>query len=343
MVSKLLIYSLPNRRKSLEDAQKFISQALRPTNAAVVDSFFGGTQTMAESLLPVPVKAEQGLPLVDRGTEWVRKVSTSDIKATDGQDVAHVRASPTFRTSQALTSIHNHIHTSNAWGKANIKPSDYPFWYSDVYQETSAVPGRLLYPAKTATHRNVGGPLSNGTTARCVFSTDLPSIRRSLDAQEITMNIKEELFIRLSAVTKQGSGGLESASFPDLELRFRVRVYDSAGETYVSSKSQSDDTDALRRHATLKGVRLILERKEADLLLPHEQADVRFQHQIYMTGKDVTNPSIKSFIKASKLHGPDVDLIETPQLLTIGLPRQILFPGRDLNKRRKICGLRDCH
>ncbi|KAL8763634.1 MAG: hypothetical protein Q9184_000634 [Pyrenodesmia sp. 2 TL-2023] len=329
---KLLIYSLPNRRKSLEDAQKFISQALRPTNAAVVGSFFGGTQAMPKTLLPVPVEAGQGLPLVDRGTAWIRKVTASDKRATDGQDVAHGRPTPTFRTSQALTSIQNHIQTSNAWGKASTKHSDYPFWFSDVYQETSAVPGRLLYPAKTATYGNDGGRLFGGTAARCVFSTDLPSLRWSLSAQEITLNIKEELFIRLSAVTKQGSGNLENASFPDLELRFRVRVYDSAGETYVSSKSYSDDTDSLRRHAALKRVRLILERKEADLLLPHEQADVRFHHQAYINAKDDTDPSIKSFIKASKLHGPDVDLIETPQLLTIGLPRQILFPGRDIKE-----------
>lgn len=329
MASKLLVYSLRNRNKSLEDAKKFIGQALRPNKAAVVGSFSAKVQAVTETLVPVPVEAGQSIPLVDRGTAWIRRVSTSGRRLADGQNVAGEHPPPNYLTLPALRSIQNYIQTSDAWEKASTKSPEYAFWWSDVHQETSAIPGRLLYPAETATRGTNRGPLYNITAARRVFSTDLPSLRWSLDAQEPSMNAKEELYVTFSAVTKQGSDNLEKARVPDLELRF---TQDSTFFTPLSNGPRSEDTAAFKHKATLKTVRLILERKEADLSLPHEQADVRFQHRIYVNGKAATDPSIESFKRASLLDRADVDRIETPQLLTVRIPRQFLFPGQDLEE-----------
>ncbi|KAL8900569.1 MAG: hypothetical protein Q9207_005630 [Kuettlingeria erythrocarpa] len=321
---KLLVYSLRNRNKSLEDAQKFISQALRPDKAAVVGSFSAKAQAVTETLVPVPVEVGQSIPLADRGTAWIRRVSTSGKRLTNGQD-----SPTTYQTLPALRSIQDYIQTSDAWEKFNTKSPEYAFWWPDVHQETSVIPGRLLYPAEDATRGIDGAPLYNITAARRVFSSELPSLRWSLDAQEPSMNAREELYVTLSAVTQQGSDGLEKARIPDLELRF---TQDSTFSTPLSNESRPEDTAAFKRKATLKTVRLILERKEADLSLPHEQADVRFEHRIYINGKAGSDPSIESFTRASVLDRADVDRIETPQLLTVRIPRQFLFPGRDLEE-----------
>lgn len=269
---------------------------------------------MAGALISVPIEIGQGLPLKDRGTAWIRKVVVGNDKINNKQNIVGPR--PTFRTSEALKDLEHHIRTCYAWRETKPKPPDYAFWLTNPHQETSAVLGRLLYPARTATSEEKQEPFINETTTHRVFSTDLPSLRRNLEAREDKMHVKEELYIRLSAATKQNSAGLESANLPDLELRFRLFLIESA----------------VRRKAVLKGVRLILEKNQADLLLPHEQSDLRFQHQTYINGKEEVDPAIKKFVKSSNLDRSDVDQIETPQLLTISIPQQVLSPNLNLKQ-----------
>ncbi|KAI4139851.1 MAG: hypothetical protein L6R39_006075 [Caloplaca ligustica] len=267
---------------------------------------------MAKSLIPMPIEVGQGLPMTDRdrSVTWIRKTMTQE-KSNHGKNDIHPL--PTFRTSQALKSLEHYIKSSNASSEIKLKPADDGFWWLNPHHKTSAVLGRVLYPMKNTTSKKKQGSLLDEMVSHRVFTSDLPNLRRSLETREANMSAKEELYIRLSAAPNPSSGGLESAKLPNLELQFRILIPESTFK---------------RRKAVLKGVRLVLEDKQADLLLPHEQADLRFQHQTYLNSKEDPDPRIMDFVKSSHLDRTDVHHIETPQLLAIEIPRRILFPDQ---------------
>ncbi|KAL9014010.1 MAG: hypothetical protein Q9173_001313 [Seirophora scorigena] len=147
------------------------------------------------------------------------------------------------------------------------------------------------------------------------WSDTLPD-EETVGNRELKMTINNELYIKLSAAAEPTSEDSGSAILPDLELRFRTF---------------SDELRGMHKVA-FKGVRLILENKQADLLLPHEQADLRFEMQKYINGKEETpDPRILEFVKSSNLVATEVDKIETPQVLTLSIPRGILYPGQQQN------------
>lgn len=272
----------------------------------MLGAFFGGTKAMAKDLTSIPVEVNQGLPLADRGIAWTRTVIRNKERIDYSQN--SIQSPTNFQASQALKSLEHHTRASHAWEQIPKKSSGPGFWWSNPHQEISAVLGRLLYPEKTSRPENLAE-----ITRHRVFSTDLPSIFRSIETQELKMSIKEELYIRLTAATKSTPEGSESAKLPDLELRFRTLLFDARQQ----------------RKVVLEEVRLILEKKQADLLLPHEPGDLRYEVETYINGKDEPDPHIREFVKSCTLDATEIDQIKTPQVLTIGIPPQFLFPGSD--------------
>lgn len=265
---------------------------------------------MTKNLTSIPIEVGQGLPLQDRGTAWTRQVYSSDKKTHQREGLTQQPLE--FRMSQALKDIDRHIQPSFSSGRIGTSQPSSGFWWTAPNQELSAIVGRILYPTKsTPSEKSPESFLDEISSQRTLF-TDLPSIRRTVETREFKMTINNELYIRLSAAAEPTSEDSGSASLPDLELRFNTFLDESRGMHTVA----------------FKGVRLILENKQADLLLPHEQADLRFEMQKYVNGKEEADPRILEFVKSSNLVATEVDEIETPQVLTLSIPQGILYPGQ---------------
>ncbi|KAL9017800.1 MAG: hypothetical protein Q9185_004889 [Variospora sp. 1 TL-2023] len=314
----LSIYYLGNNGKSVESAQRFIRRSLKANHTGATGVFFGGTQAMTENLTSIPIEVGQSVPLIDRGTAWTRQVNGSDEKTHHGHQAPHPL--PRFRISQALKALERHIHPSLGLGRITASQQNSRFWQSELSQDLSAVVGRVLYPAKIAPFGKSPGAFLDEINSQRTLFTDLPNIRRTVENRELKMMLQNELCIRLSAAAEMTSEDSGSATLPDLELRFRIF---------------SDEPGTMRK-IKFKGVRLILEKKQADLLLPLEQADLRFEMQKYVNGKENPDPRILEFIKSSNLVATEIDDIETPQVLTISIPQDVLYPSREKTDRSEI-------
>ncbi|KAL9599362.1 MAG: hypothetical protein Q9219_003895 [cf. Caloplaca sp. 3 TL-2023] len=302
----LLFYYLRSSKKSLEDAQRFLEQSLRPTYGKATGVFYGGTHPTAPTLTSVPVETGQSLPLTERGVAWARRISFHRGKTNLGQNTE--KRPEDYLPSGALTAVSRHIESSTAWRKLEKVGFNHVSWQSPLFQESSVALGRLLYAATDAPSNRPTQVSSKELNSHRVFTTELPGIRGSLESREVKiLKVEEELYVRMRATGQVDGEALEIGDLPPLELRFEIR-----------NREQKHD---------LKSVRLILEEKQADLLLPHEQVDLRFTTQTYIKAQAKADPRILSFIESSDLERWSDNDFDIPQILHIGIPRRLLNLG----------------
>ena len=309
-LEKLLVYYLKNSGKSYKDARRLFEQMLGSVRSRDTSAFYGGTKPAAVKLTATPIEVGQSLPLIERGLAWARKTSASNGKVNRGGD----RDQPLedYVPSSALKAIRRQFQASKCWRTLKKDRFDSSFWKPTPFQQSSAVFGRLLYPAKDA-------PLAKGLqissdefTGHRAFSTEVPGIRRSLERREVKIfKVAEEFRVRMNGAPTLFTKGTRIANIPDLELRFDVQH---------------------QEHVQLKDVRLILEDKQADLLLPHEPVDLRFATQIYISAKTQPDPRILEFIKSGNIDKWDPDQNNISHVLTVDLPRRILSPSENLEQ-----------
>ncbi|KAL8739103.1 MAG: hypothetical protein Q9181_000214 [Wetmoreana brouardii] len=296
---KLLIYYLGNDPASLEETQRLLRQSLRPARATKTGAFFGGTRAAIASLTPAPVEASSSLPLTDRGMEWYRMSSASNERINYGQNTAQPPAN--YRPTKALNDIRRHTQASNAFAFLDNDQRDDHFWHMSPLQESSVVLGRLLYPARTIAPKDA---FLRKLAHHRVLATNVPGVRRYFEYCATKLLSKEELHVKFRAPNEIILRDSTLRDLPDLELRLVVLHQE--------------------RKVMLESVRLILEDNTADLLLPHEQADLRFVTQTYINAKADPHPRILDFVKSSEFEDVSGDPLKTPRNLSIGIPRQLL-------------------
>ncbi|KAI4252743.1 MAG: hypothetical protein LQ352_004099 [Teloschistes flavicans] len=295
---KLLIYYLGQDSKSLEAARRLLGQCRNPLREAKPDVFFAGDDAVFDALAPLPVEASKNLPLTDRGIAWTRLCSGSTESVTDGQ------APPS-----ALINVIEHIQPSDNYSTLHQLLGERWNWGIRCVQERSTVLGQLLYPAKTASSRKRS---RWDLTQPHVMNTDVPSIRSEFGSLGQEMKLRQEVRIKLQATNGAVLKGAPIRHLPDLELRCVIQV----------DPDRPDEPSKV----ILDGVRLVLENRQADLLLPHEPMDMRFATQVYLDATAKPDPRILRFMESCNLSDPDLDPLVMPQSLTIGIPRQIMDP-----------------
>jgi hypothetical protein len=88
--------------------------------------------------------------------------------------------------------------------------------------------------------------------------------------------------------------------FPDLELRISV--------------------DEARHTCKFSGARLIVDRREVDLLLPAESADIRFCSETHIPSGVKPDPQILDFIRSSNVNVYLRERLHTPSKLRLSIP-----------------------
>ncbi|KAL8772983.1 MAG: hypothetical protein Q9209_002003 [Squamulea sp. 1 TL-2023] len=293
---KLLIYSLNNDMKSVDDAQNFIRQLCRPSRSSVTGIFYGGrpVKSMKPNLLPIV--GTGSLPLTERGTEWTRISTANNMQGT--------RAQAEFYPSKVLNSIEHQLQDPAGVAEANKHSPSHPHWEPNPFQESSVVLGRVLYPAETMALIKRERYFLDALNKGHVFDTNVPSLTRALDVHSTRTVLAEDLRVRLEATTTTDIDANQRLDLPDLEIRFSI--------------------DSRRGDIVPYSVRLISKDRQADLLLPHEPTDLRFATQTYFRATTNLDHRILEFIDQSNLCVYDAQKHETPNRMTVGIPQQFL-------------------
>lgn len=291
-----------NDKKSLDDAKWFIWQACRTSRSRATSAFYGGHPPTSTSLGSVPVAGTNSLSLTDRGTEWTRMSCINNDKDT--------QTPADFSPSETLDVIKGHVQAPHALIEIGKHLRDHPHWIPSLFQESSTALGLLLYPAKTMNLVDTSESLPDTFNRRHVFDTDVPGVARALELQLIRAHRLQELRVRLKATAINNTDANNSLNLPELEIRLTVK---------------GQERDIL----VLQSVRLILNDREADLLLPHEALDLRFATRVYVKAAPDIDPRIVNFLDSTNFASLwQGQKLETPKELTIGIPEQLLSWGK---------------
>ncbi|KAL8801496.1 MAG: hypothetical protein Q9182_004399 [Xanthomendoza sp. 2 TL-2023] len=304
---KLLVYSMGNDKKSLDDARGLIQQACRPSLSRATGAFYGGQSDASAKPSPVPVAGTNSIPLTDRGTEWTRMSLVKNVQETPKP----ARSYPLT----AMKAVEEHTQAPPALMKIDNCVPTHPHWTTRLFQKTSVVLGQVLYPAKTLESIDLSDSRLDAliNNSRSAFDTNVPGITKTLELQSFRTHVMEELRVHLKATTISNTEGNDTLEPPDLELSFPALPF------------------ILNREVARQSIRLILKDQQADLLLPHEPLDLRVATKIFVKATANLDPRIVEFINNITFdtwgEGGTDRKFETPKRLTIGVPEQFLSWG----------------
>lgn len=131
-----------------------------------------------------------------------------------------------------------------------------------------------------------------------------PGLRSLLQDADPNMRAEEDLRIRLRPSPQLLRNPKEKRGFPDLELRIKW--------------------NPITRVCQLSSARLIIERRELDVLLPGEQADVRFCAETCIPSGAQINAQIQSFVNSSNVDVFGQESFQTPSAVFLSIPARSL-------------------
>lgn len=331
----------------MEDVRRVLSQTLRQTAPKISFAFWTGGENL-QNAQPILIETQKGLPLVKRGKQWARwscgtkrthdsAMELGKLKRADDTRQAEKRTPPKLKDSgpinpartpemhgQILKSLiaqakDNSMIESSIPGasgppahKSSLKVGSLPssFWARSPARKISAVFGHILYPFNTSdkmkTERKGPKPdpvLRDKQTffnSRREILTSTIGPRSYLQKSRLSdIEESEELRIMLTPAQETDLAG-PIRVFPGLMLYIRI------------------DPDT--KKASLAEVRLILEEREVDLLLPDKAADIRFLAESSLSAAGEVDPEIEKFFEASYLNVTGHQRLRTPKNLTLLIP-----------------------
>lgn len=318
--SQLRVYYLGPSQDDLEDVQRILSQKYRPVASQHDFALWESAHDLSQ-LEPCPIEIEQGLPLVERGTQWSRWTAglSQGFNAWEGSnnqpcvnsdrwyDVLKSISDLLFMDAQIPTTmIDSNKHTNTFWGDG-------------LMRETSAVFGQVLYPSDSIKKTKQAVSANQGRGRDSAFCGALASRREFLST---FAGLRVLVSSDLEGIQKDNPGW---KSYQDLCIRL---VPSQNGDVPIGGKCILPDLE-LRldinqqtKETALVGVRLISDRRKVDLLLPEEIADVRFLAKSYVPAAlHRIDPQMSDFIKSSNLNIFGQGRLKTPTTLSVLIPR----------------------
>lgn len=195
-------------------------------------------------------------------------------------------------------------------------------WEMNGVEETSAMLGQVLFPANTVRSQKMS--LWDPTQPH-VMNTDVPRIRKALVVLGEGMELRQEVRMRFHSASykvpwKRGQmNKVPARKLPDLEVRCIIQA----------APDGSDE----RGEVILDSARLVLEDRQADVILPHQPMDMRFERRVYLDATATPDARIAKFIKSCNLSNPDLDPVFMPQGLKISVPPSILKAAQEAGQK----------
>ena len=304
-----MVYYLGPSKQDLIDARRLLLQSEYPLeNRSVsahcsVSAHWGGTfQNVRVAASPVEIGIR--LPLADRGLEWSRWAFPVERKKPA---VAHDVSKKAIKLALRSQKIHDDL-------RADVSHEELGFWPNSTQQSSSATIGHILYPKKIVknlkiiNHAEAGGTIASRFIKKINLPHQFLGINLGLrsfplgnDSGKLVWN--DELRIYLTPKTGEVQSEQPTVPLPELEIRITI--------------------NQVQRTTKLGSVRLIFERREADLLMPGQPADMRFSTEMYATANNLNDvpQELSEFLASSNLNVWGTDRLKTPPSLRLPTPR----------------------
>lgn len=261
---------------------------------------------------PRPVEVGSALPLVARGIEWSRWASPikriSEVPLVDkGPDLSQ------DRSQSLLPSIFDILFRfTTPYPLNHLKSYKGLSWSEPAKRETFASLGQVVYPSEqlkalpgtlgAKTVRLRSKILRESLASQRQFFCGFSGVKFMLENANPSMQVGEDLRIRLRPSPEVLMQEEDGRIFPDVELRVKC---DSATQTCEFSSA-----------------RLVLDRREVDLLLPTETVDIRFCSTTHMPSDAKTDSQILNFLSSSNVDVFGQDAPTFPDALVLSIPAQ---------------------
>ena len=274
----------------------------------------------AELPVQTPVETGSGLLLADRATRWARWSNVAiprsgPFEPEVSRDDAYTSVHPVGNTEK-MDEIFEYLSRGSGPANAAGKPSDFgPNWQKGVSRSISATIGHILYPAhgkqipaakiqRTGRH-DFPKTYQPSLKSRRIMHMGIPEILPTLGRfVSPVVEVKQELCILLSPFSTAGRKHKYLEGFPDIHLRIAINE---------ESKTTS-----------LSDVRLMIEERTSDLLLPDSAADVRFHSRSFLLGGSPPDPRISQFLEESNINIWGQDRLQTPARMTLSVPNSAI-------------------
>lgn len=259
---------------------------------------------------PHPIEVGSALPLIARGMHWSRWASP----ITRSSQAPEVGNGPDLSKSW-LRSLSNSVF-DRLFRQAKPYPLNHPntyaglFWGKTPKREIFASFGRVIYPSKKLKelHRALEAArtilpserLRIALASQRQFLGGFPGLRSVLQDTNADMRIGEGLRIRLRPSPEVFMKTEEGRIFPDLELRVNC--------------------DPETKTCELSGTRLIVERREVDVLLPTETVDLRFSSETHIPSGAKVDPQILEFLNSSNVNVFAREALKITSALRLSIP-----------------------
>lgn len=259
---------------------------------------------------PHPVEVGSALPLVARGIHWSRwaspiRRSSQALEVGEGPDLSKIWS----------RSLSNSVF-DRLFPQTKPYPSNHPkkhaglFWSRAPTRETFASFGQVIYLSKKLKelHKGVEGKRINvrSKTLRKTLASQrqllggFPGLRSVLQDANMDMRTGEDLRIRLRPSPEFLMKTEEGRIFPEMELRVNC--------------------DPTTRTCELSHARLIVQRREVDVLLPTEAVDLRFSSETHLPSGAKIDPQILKFLNSSNVNVYRREALKITTALCLSIP-----------------------
>ena len=259
---------------------------------------------------PRPIEGGEVLPLLARGIQWSRWASPIQRSSQASEMNQAPDLSNDWLQSVSTSTFNMLFNHANPYPLNHLERYTGLFWDKTPKRETFANFGQVLYPSNKLheLHRALDAKritVQNKSFRTCLASQrqlicGFPGLRGLLQDVQSDMQAGEDLRIRLKpspeTVMKEEDGRI----FPELELW--INCNPTAQTCHLSD------------------ARLIVDRREVDLLLPTETVDIRFCSETHIPSGAQIDPQILAFINSSNVDIFASDPLKTPSTLSLSIP-----------------------
>ena len=318
-IEQIMVYYLGPNQSNLEDARRLILQSMTPVSSRESQVIY--CASLAIQPIQKPVETGLALPWAQRTSplaRWTIPLKTKNKEFSPGATPYNVMAKNDLAIgSKSMNIVKKFLNSPwKQFASAEKSSSTSRSWESTIDHCAFASIGQVLYTANNSTiqivnkqetqkHKLAKGFQQSMLSSSRVLHTAVPETLSMLGSMTLQVkSVEQELCIRLSPLQTFDSDRQAVNSFPDILISITI--------------------DEESKTTSLRMVRLMIEEKNLDLLLPGCAVDVRFHSQSSLYGGVIPDRHIMQFIKDSNLDVWGQNRLQTPARLKLQLPTCIL-------------------
>ncbi|KAH6710646.1 mitochondrial inner-membrane-bound regulator-domain-containing protein [Leptodontidium sp. MPI-SDFR-AT-0119] len=262
------------------------------------------------------IKHEVGntLPWRERLRDWTRWTAPTSKEAAK-------KLEPVTLEPILVSKLNSPRELGKATGETDAPPTH---WNDKYFTETSAIIGKVLhsnltFPNSPPIPLTLGGPNQTHT-----FCTQVQNLSRVLSKTQVLLGgaRTDSLILRFLpnpfVATSQFRHGKHAEKKP-----VKTKVIGSQALMAFPTIEMSFKINPETKHATLADVKAIVQESKTDVLLPHNNTDVRFQQRITSRLLRRASKPIREYLRKSNLSLKGTEILQTPPSITIPIEKHL--------------------